>query len=249
MKSAFSFIFMTPLLLLLFHGGCMTKGKMTQFPEIFQKILTLDSGLKLRYAISLPKSLSPDNPAPLVLALHYGGPVTPFYGKGFLTLLVEPALRDLEAIIIAPDCPGRGWVDPNSERAVMVLIENILNDYKINPKKIIVTGYSLGGIGAWHYAARHPQLFSAAIPISAVPDLKAIPTVEGVPIYAIHSRNDEIFPIEKVRRFVKRQKSKGASVRLIEVRNISHYETSRFVQPLKEAIPWIKKIWKDTAKK
>ena len=51
--------------------------------------------------------------------------------------------------------------------------------------------------------------------------------------------------MEKVRVFVERQKSQGASVDFVEVEGISHYETFRFVQPLREAIPWIMKIWRD----
>lgn len=218
---------------------------MVQTPDIFKKTLLIDDGLKLRYAISLPKSASSDVSLPLVLALHYGGPVTPYYGKGFLTLLIKPALQDLGAVFVAPDCPGRGWTDPISEKAVLVLIEDILDEYNIDPNKIIVTGYSLGGIGTWRFAARYPQLFSAAISVSAVPEGRSFPTVEGVPFYVIHSKDDEIFPIEKVRVFVERQKSGGASIQFVEVGGISHYETFRFVQPLRKTISWIKKIWRD----
>lgn len=218
---------------------------MVPAPDILEMMLSLDDGLKLRYTIALPKSISSDRSMPLVLALHYGGSVTPYYGKGFLTLLVESALRDLGAIILAPDCPGRGWTDPISEKAVLDLIETMLDKYSIDPSKIVVAGYSLGGIGTWHLAARYPQLFSAAISVSAVPDGNSFPIVEGVPVYAIHSKDDEIFPIEKVRAFVERQKSGGASVRLVEVEDFSHYETFRFVKPLREAIPWIKKTWVD----
>lgn len=216
-----------------------------QAQDIIPKTLTLGTGLELRYAISLPKSLAPDRAMPLVLALHFGGSVSPYYGKEFLTLLVEPALRDLDAIMVAPDCPGRGWIDPISEKAVLALIEGIIDEYNIDPKKIVVTGFSLGGIGTWHFAARHPELFSAAIPISGVPDAKVAPIVENIPVYVIHSKDDEIIPIEKVRAFVKKQKSQGASVHFVEVQGIGHYETYRFVQPLRTAIPWIKETWRD----
>lgn len=53
------------------------------------------------------------------VALHYGGKVTPFYSKGFMTSFVEPALEDLEAIIVAPGCPSKGWTNAASEAAVL----------------------------------------------------------------------------------------------------------------------------------
>ena len=83
------------------------------------KIAELKSGLKLRYTLSLPDSFSSGKSYPLVVALHYGGEVTPFYGKAFLTSFVEPALKGLDAIIFAPDCPLSGWTNPVSESAVL----------------------------------------------------------------------------------------------------------------------------------
>ena len=78
-----------------------------------------------RYTIAIPASYTGDQPVPLVLALHYGGTVTPYYGKGFLVGLVEPALRDLGAIIIAPDCTADDWTQPESETDVLALLDHV----------------------------------------------------------------------------------------------------------------------------
>ena len=103
-----------------------------------------------------------EKPSPLILAFHYGGKLTNFYGKKFVTVLIEPALKDVEAIIVAPDCPERRWESPVSERAVMDLLNYICQEYKVDSRRILVTGYSMGGVGTWHLAARHPV--KAAIP-------------------------------------------------------------------------------------
>lgn len=243
MKRLINIKLTTLLVIFVFLGGCASAGKMKQSLSIYEKVVTLESGIKLRYAISIPKSYSRGKPVPLTLALHYGGRVTPFYGKGFLTLLVEPALKKLGAIIVAPDCPGRSWTNSISEEAVMDLMSHIKSEYKIDSSRVVITGYSMGGIGTWYIAARHPHFFSAAIPISALPDPKTIPIIKDIPFYVIHSLKDEVFPIDSVKSFVDRQKSRGAAIHLVEVDGISHYETHRFVKPLKDAIPWIKKIW------
>jgi len=233
------------LLFLLIHmGGCITRGNMNHIPNILEKTITLESGRKLRFAISLPRNLSPAKPVPLVLALHYGGRVTPFYGKEFLTVLVEPAFRDLNAIIVAPDCPVRGWNNLISEKAIMTLIDFMKQNYNIDKSRILITGYSMGGIGTWYFAAKYPSLFSAAIPISALPDPKTTPVIKEIPLYVIHSRNDEVFPLDRVRNLVDKQRSGGASIHFVIVNGISHYETYRFVKPLMKTIPWIKQVWK-----
>lgn len=231
-----------PLILIL-CGGCVSMAIVPTIPDIYEKTMTTESGKELRYTISIPSSFSPDKPLPLILALHYGGQVTPFYGKDFLTLLVEPALRELGAIIVAPDCPGSNWIDPISENAVMSLLNQIMKDYKIDSKKILITGYSMGAVGTWYIVSRQPHLFRAAIPISGIPSVEKAPVVKDVPLYVIHSQKDEIFPIDSVKNLIQIYKSKGVSVHLEVVSDISHYETSKFIGPLKATIPWIRKIW------
>src|SRR2546423_15480635 len=56
----------------------------------------------LHYTLLVPDDYRKDRPAPLVLALHYAGDITPFFGRNVLEILVAPALADLHAIIVAP---------------------------------------------------------------------------------------------------------------------------------------------------
>lgn len=203
--------------------------------------LTLESGTTLRYTLALPPSSSPGLSYPLVLALHYGGQVTPFYGKGYLTNLVLPALGDLNAVMVAPDCPGAGWTDPSSERAVMELLQTIQNDYPIDSRRMIITGYSMGATGTWDYVFKHPRLFAAAIVIAGMPPRGIVLNDPGTPILVIHSRDDELFPLEGVRKFTRACESQGITVELKVVAGISHYQFARFVTALREAIAWLQK--------
>ena len=47
--------------------------------------LELKGGGVLRFAISVPEQTA--EKVPLVLALHYGGEVTPFYGKAYMGVI------------------------------------------------------------------------------------------------------------------------------------------------------------------
>jgi predicted peptidase len=207
------------------------------------KITELKSGLKLRYTLSLPQPYSPATSYPLVVALHYGGKVTPYYSKDFLTSLIEPALKDLRAIMVVPDCPSAGWTNALSESSVLELILLLMEEYNIDSDRLVILGYSLGGSGTWYMAARHPHLFSAAIPISAPMEKATIPIIEHVPLHIIHGENDELFPSSEVRSIYQEQKRGGAEVQLTIVPGAGHYQLARFINPLKATIPWIKKIW------
>ncbi|HLP57968.1 MAG TPA: dienelactone hydrolase family protein [Candidatus Deferrimicrobium sp.] len=213
-------------------------------PGIYDQTLKLENGQALRYTLSIPSPFYPEQETPLILALHYGGTVTPWYGKGYLIILALPALKEMGAIIIAPDCPTpSGWNNPTAESAVLELLNNIKQNYKIDHKKILVTGFSMGGIGTWYMAARHPELFSAAIPIASVPDPEIIETIRDIPVYAIHSSGDEIFPVKKVAETIQKLKTRGLPVQLKILDGVSHYRTNEFIQPLHEALPWIKQVW------
>jgi predicted peptidase len=233
----------SPILAIFLTAGCATMNDLPKEYTVKELTLKLGSGADLRYTLALPPSFSLDRSYPLVLALHYGGQVTPYYGKGYLTNLVLPALGDLNAVMIAPDCPGAGWTDPQSESAVMELLRVIQNDYPIDNRRIVVTGYSMGATGTWDFVFKHPRLFSAAIVVSGMPPRGIVLNDPGTPILAIHSRDDELFPLEAVRKFVRTCESQGIAVELRVVAGLSHYHTDRFVPALREAVPWIKRAW------
>lgn len=212
-------------------------------PTMLLKITELESGLKLRYTLSLPRQFSPTQSYPLVVALHYGGKVTSFYSQAFMTSLVEPALRDLDAIIAAPDCPAAGWTNSVSEEAVLELVLLLMKEYKIDSTRMLILGYSMGGSGAWHMASRHPDLFSAAIPISAPAETATMPVIMDIPLYVIHGELDELISSQEIKKLYQEQKTNGAEIKLIIVNGASHYQLARFVDPLKASIPWIRKIW------
>ena len=116
-----------------------------------------------RYTIAVPENYSGTEALPLVLALHYGGHGAPYYGRFFLTEIVKLAFGDLDAIFVAPDCPTQDWLQPESEKFVFDLIDYVQTEFKIDPERILVTGFSLGGIGTWHFAGRFAERFTAAI--------------------------------------------------------------------------------------
>ena len=195
-----------------------------------------------RYTIAIPKGHSGDQPVPLVLALHFGGPVMPFYGKLILTGLVKPALGEL-AVIVAPDCTARDWTQPQSEADVLALLDSIQDIYSVDPQRTLVTGYSMGGQGAWYLAGRHQERFAAALIMAGLPPSGVLDVEWKIPLYVIHSRQDEVMPLQPTKEAVKELKAKGVSVELVVLEGITHYETSRFVEPLRAARPWIEGVW------
>jgi hypothetical protein len=91
-----------------------------KYSSLIQDVFKTD---KYRYTMTLPAGYSGEESVPLVLVLHYGGHGTPYYGKDILVDLVEPALRELGAIFIAPDCPVKDWTRTESVCYILDLLE------------------------------------------------------------------------------------------------------------------------------
>ena len=214
-----------------------------QTPGMHEQAITLDDGSLLRYTIALPSTYVPTQPTPLVLSLHYGGTVTPFYGKGLLTQLVEPALRDLNAIIVAPDSPAGGWANATSEAKVMQLLQILAKQYSIDAQRTLVMGYSMGGVGTWYFATHQTEYFAAAIAISGAAPPGLDTATDILPLYVIHSRKDELFPIAKVEQAIAQLKTAGKSAQLVSLDTPGHFGIGEFRASLKAAIPWIMEIW------
>jgi predicted peptidase len=210
-------------------------------PGLHSQTLARAGEPAIRYAIFIPPTYSPSVRVPLVLALHYGGNPRGA-GRGVIEILVRPALADLGAIMVAPDSLGGPWDTPENERAVNMLLDAVQARYSIDGKKTAVTGFSMGGAGAWHFAAKYPERFSAVVPVAGRPTASA--NGWRLPILAIHSRNDDVSPIAPTETRIAELRKAGVQAELITVTGITHYETHRFVDALGRALPWLREIWK-----
>jgi predicted peptidase len=207
-------------------------------PGVYRRIFSDDR----RYTIYIPGIPTEDKEPALVMLLHWGGLIFPFKGWEILSGLGIPAFDELEAIIVSPDFLSGSWDDPMSEAYVIELHKWLMDQYEIEKDKTILTGYSLGGIGTWYIAARNQNEFAGALPISANPPEAAI-VDWSIPIYVIHSREDEVFPIEYTVKAVELLRKKNASVELKIVEGVTHFDTYGFIGTLKESIPWIRRVW------
>jgi predicted peptidase len=212
-------------------------------PGLHGMVLQHEDKPAIHYAISIPPNYSPTTPVPLVLALHFGvgGGNAAGAGRDVVRILVGPALAELGAIIVAPDSVRGDWSTLENEEGVSELLDVILARYSIDRKKVVITGFSMGGAGSWHLAEKFPGRFTAAIPVSGRPPAYA--SGWRLPVFAIHSRDDQVMPFGPTEVRIAELQKAGVNAKLVPLTGITHFETNRFIPALRQAVPWLRELW------
>ncbi len=149
-------------LLLLFGAAAESQVREYTIERSFAK------DLSYHYYVSLPAGYH-DNPEqvwPMILFLHGGG--TPDEAR--LKHMIAP-LTALPAIVVAPICPPSpdGWMYANWHwRMLGDLTREVLATYRVDPAQRAVTGFSMGGSGAWELPFHEPDLFTRVGVIAGV---------------------------------------------------------------------------------
>ncbi len=135
----------------------------------------------------LPPSYSYNSTAPLIISLHGGGEAGPDDGSqlGRVITYGLPQIVDssaANALVFTYNGVTEGFVmlapqtntgDVNSWPVFYVdqMIDYAINTLKVNPNRIFLTGYSLGGNGTWKYATTpgNAAKLAGIIPAAAVP--------------------------------------------------------------------------------
>ena len=211
--------------------------------RIEQRELTFD-GRSQTYGLLIPKAAPEEAGYPMIVGLHYASPtpgLSPYFGLGYVGQIVLPALQELNAILVAPDCPDATWTSSISERLVAAVIGEVKKENKIDARRTLVTGFSMGGIGTWFMAEKHPDLFRGAIPVAARPP--APESKPAMPVYVIHSRADQSQPFDATERAVRSLEQQGSNVTLVALDGVTHADLPGYIEPLSAAIPWIRKVW------
>lgn len=195
-----------------------------------------------RFTLLIPETVA-HHPVPLMVVLHWGGQVTPYLGRSILMGLVYPALGELDAILVAPDCMRSSWDQPDSEKDVLALLSLLNEHYHLASGKTVLLGYSMGAQGVWYLTARHQEDLAGGIALSGPAPAGFMTTTWKIPLYVIHSRQDEYFAYEDTARAVNRLRANGAPIEFITINGATHFDTAGFIEPLRHAKPWLVKLW------
>ena len=189
-------------------GGAVARGPAGGYSEPPQILLpgqhaysSTVGHVRVRYLLYAPARYATGTKRwPLIVFLHGSG------GRGTDPRVLEghplpgtlARTTRFPAVVFSPQLPPPyvWWSD--FMVPVDALVLRLEARYRIDPRRVYLTGLSLGGFGTWSYGLRDPRRFAALVPIaggyiqgsSAVPN--DICVLRTMPIWVFHGADDTI---------------------------------------------------------
>lgn len=192
-----------------------------------ERVLELPEGDRVEYLFYLPEDYDTDEkPRPLMLFLHGRGE-----SRGPLSLVAKwgpPRMVQqggkLPYILVSPQCPNDDrWAAPTQQAKILQLLDYVEANFRVDRRRVYLTGLSMGGYGTWRLAADHPKRFAAAAPMCGGGDPKDAERLKDVPIWIFHGDQDRAVPFSKSVEMVQAiRQAGGTQVTFTSLEGIGH---------------------------
>ena len=191
-------------------------------------------GTEHKFVLFVPHDYKKGTPTPTILFLHGAGETRPKEGaktKGKPKMPVEvglgPAIKKREKtfpfLTIIPQAPRFGW-GAGSDGAKMALgiLEQVEKEYSVDPKRVYLTGLSMGGMGTWSLAMATPDKWAAIVPICGRGDTKSADKIKDLPTWAFHGDADTAVNVSGSRDMIAAIKKAGGDPKYTEYPGVGH---------------------------
>lgn len=153
------------------------------------------------YLLHLPKGYTDfDEPKPLIIYLHGAGEtgitLSELKQRDIINCTKTPSVEDFPFIVVSPVTPKHGW----EPKRIVILLDELLSDkekrWKIDEKRIYLTGFSMGGFGTFKVACEYPDRFAAIVPVAGGGEPEKAERLRDLPTWAFHGDADDVVPYE-----------------------------------------------------
>jgi phospholipase/carboxylesterase len=210
--------------------------------------------MELLYAAHVPAG---PGPFPTIVALHGWG------ANAHDLLGLAPYLHGGKALVLCPQGPvafeigpgvrGHGWfpisgagpLDPaefaKGKAALVGFLDAALERYPVDRRKLVLLGFSQGGVMAYDLALREPERFAGLMALSCwlpAPMAESIPRQPAhaqLPVFVTHGERDPMIPVAAGR------ESRDALVALGVAVTYREYDMAHEIKPeaLRDLVDWL----------
>ncbi len=214
-----------------------------------------DDAGEQKYVVFVPAGYRSNKPSPAILFLHGAGE----RGKdnrqqltAGLAPFVQARLRTFPFIVVFPQCrqaDGRildSWKseNPGGQLAISAL-EDARKNYNFDAKRVVLTGWSMGGYGVWNLGISEPDRWSALVPLSGGGDATDVARLKEIPVWGFHGKKDAFVKPEDGRHMVDALVAAGGTAAFTELPEGGH-DISEDVYGNDEIFAWMQAPLKTT---
>jgi predicted esterase len=212
---------------------------------------TLDNTLQ-PYTVRIPDDFDRTRKYPLLVFLHGSDRDDRELAK------VTQFLSGRDFIQIAPF--GRGTLNAftkdNAQTDIKEALEDVSKNYNVDMNTIILTGFSMGGYGAYRTFYETPEKYKGLAVFSGVPNLAAfyfpgethpnfledtyMKPFKGVPVFIFHGKKDLNAPFETTVELVKKLEAQGVNVTFCTEEEAGHGAPNP--ETIKKYYEWLQEV-------
>jgi predicted peptidase len=199
---------------------------------------TLPGEHGMPYVVYVPRAYDPARRWPLILFLHGSGEC----GTDGSRPLAQGLPRELvwnpdrwPFVVLIPQKPTQDAEWERYDLAIMTMLAETRRELNVDPDRIILTGLSQGGHGAWVLGARHAELWAAVVPVCGYAAARSAPAgaftgsagelargLVHTPVWAFHGEADDVVPVAETRALVAALDTNGAHPRITIYPGVGH---------------------------
>lgn len=161
---------------------------------------------------------------PLVIYLHgKGNRVLSREHLGFAAACAKAAnYAERPCFIFAPQCPDEnGWGGATGAN-VLKTVKDLMRNLPIDPDRVYLTGYSMGGYGTFAMLNDEPRMFAAGLPVAGGADVGIARNLRRIPLWIFHGEKDETVSPEGSRAMAKALEKLKAPAKYTEFPGAGH---------------------------
>lgn len=152
--------------------------------------------------IVVPESYRTDKPTGLIVLMHGGGSdskrdAPDRYMKAGDTGQALGNEFAAGMIAVGPSAPwneksSARWCLPEADDYLRDVVLEMGNRFNIDPDRVVLMGYSMGGFGAYHQVQRQPDRFAAVLAGAGAWSQAYWPVIRGTPLWIVHGASDAV---------------------------------------------------------
>ena len=208
------------------------------------------------YLVFLPY-VKPKAKIPLLIYLHGSGggfaPLERIGGQARALLSGIQKFGKGPCYVMVPQCFQKTKTGTKStwEPADLnTLLDDLLEKLPVDPKRVYLTGNSMGGYGCWAWGGHSPERFAAIAPVvggigpggpkDVTPDLeKWAENLAQVPVYAFAGGKDRVVPAVRSERMIAEIRKAGGKQAMIKIYPEGGHNVRQQVYNSEEFYDWM----------